>query len=146
MTLVQYRWKTGSFIQKCDWLLGAHATSFSRLFHSRPQSSSLLRLFGFLVAYAVKRGLLGRECALFLDAHLRTCKHFFVSQYWWNEPFSWTIFGCVNFCSQHFWSNINEVSFLLDHLLFFVNQLKSFFSVYGSQRLRTLRSDFGFLI
>ena len=33
---------------------------------------------------------------------------------------------------------------MLEHLLFFVNQLKSFLPVDGCQRLHTLRSDFVF--
>ena len=33
---------------------------------------------------------------------------------------------------------------MLEHLLFLVNQLKSFFPVDGCQRLNTLRSDFVF--
>ena len=66
-----------------------------------------------------------------------------LSVYWWNEPFSWTAFGLLNVCSQ-FFGEINGSQFILEHLLFFVNQLKSFFPVDGCQRIHTLRSDFVF--
>ena len=67
-----------------------------------------------------------------------------LSVYWGNEPLSWTAFGLVNVCSQVFFGEINGSQFMLEHLLFFLNRLKSFFLVDGCQRIQTFRSDFVF--
>ena len=58
-----------------------------------------------------------------------------------------TAFGLVNVnLKSALFGEINGSQFMLEHLLFFVNQLKSFFPVDGWHRLNTLRSDFVFLI
>ena len=66
----------------------------------------------------------------------------------WNKPFSWTAFGrafgLVNVCRSALFGEIDGSRFMLEDLLFFVNQLKSFFPVDGCQRLHILRSDFVF--
>ena len=58
-----------------------------------------------------------------------------------------TAFGLVNVnLKSALFGEINGSQFMLEHLLFLVNQLKSFFPVDGCQRLNTFRSGFVFLI